>query len=95
MHQPKILVVPGGNEKYKSKSKCKYNNKLKNSNFSKDKMQPMDAFFNQGSFSLNHSTNCQAVVFSLMKIHSSLLICNQFCLECSGEWFFYHQLREV
>ena len=28
------------------------------------------------------------------KIHSSLLICNQFCLGCSGELFFYHQIRD-
>ena len=24
---------------------------------------------------------------SVKKIHLSLLICNQFCLGCSGEWF--------
>ena len=57
MYQSKILVVPGGNEKYKSKSKCKYNNKLKSSNFSKDKMQLMDAlrireFFSKSLYEL-------------------------------------------
>ena len=29
-----------------------------------------------------------------IKEDSSLLICNQFCLECSGEWLFYQQIRD-
>ena len=45
-------------------------------------------------FSLSQTMNCQTVVFLLKKAHSSLLICSQFCLECSGEWFFYHQIRD-
>ena len=39
-------------------------------------------------FFFKQTMNCQTVVFPLEKIHSSLLICNQFCLKCSGEWFF-------
>ena len=42
----------------------------------------------------NQTMNCQTVVFLLKKIHLYLLICNQFCLECSGEWLFYHQIRD-
>ena len=38
--------------------------------------------------------NYLTVAFLLKKIHSSLLICNQFCLECSGEWLFYRQIRD-
>ena len=45
-------------------------------------------------FFSSQTMNCQIVAFLLEKIHSSLLICNQFCLECSGEWFFYHQIRD-
>ena len=36
--------------------------------------------------------NCQTVVF--LKIYWSLLICKQFCLGYSGEWFLYHQIRD-
>ena len=39
---------------------------------------------NEGVFS-DQTMNCQTVAFLLKKIHSSLLICSQFCLECSGE----------
>ena len=34
------------------------------------------------------------VVFLLKKIHSSVLISNPFWLECSGEWYFYRQIRD-
>ena len=47
-----------------------------------------------GYFFSNQTMNCQIIVFLLKKIHSSLLICNQFCLGCSGEWFSYHKIRE-
>ena len=46
-----------------------------------------------GFFS-NQTMNCQAVVFLLKKIHSSIFICNQICLGTSGERFFYHRIRD-
>ena len=49
---------------------------------------------NEGVFFQNQTMNCQTVALLLKKIHSSLLICNQFCLECSGEWLFYHQIMD-
>ena len=47
-----------------------------------------------GSFFSNQAMNCQTVAFLLKTIHSSLLIFNQLCLECSGEWLVYHQIME-
>ena len=47
-----------------------------------------------GEFFSNRTMNCQTVVLLLRKIHSSLLICNQFCLACLGGWFFYYQIRD-
>ena len=47
-----------------------------------------------GCFFSNQTMNCQIIVFLFKKIHSSLLICNQLCLGCSGEWFSYHKIRE-
>ena len=58
-----------------------------------DKMWLVDAL-RIGTFYLNQTMNCQTVVFLLKKLHSSLLICNQFFLGCSGEWFFYHEIRD-
>ena len=42
----------------------------------------------------NRTMNYQKAVFLLKKIHSSLLIYNKFCLECSGDLLFYHQIRD-
>ena len=53
----------------------------------------MDAFRIREFFS-SQTMNYQTVAFLLERIHSSLLICNQFCLECLREWFFYHQIRD-
>ena len=54
----------------------------------------MDALRKNERVFSDQTMNCQPVAFLLKKIYSSLLIFNQFCLEWSGEWLFYHQIME-
>ena len=45
-------------------------------------------------FFVKSNNELPIVAFLLKKIHSSLLVCNQRYLECSGEWLFQHQIMD-